>query len=620
MAGKTNGTLIERLGLTDDDRTPLADFTQTTYGASLGGPIVKNKVFFFANVEIQDDETPAPFEFGTYRGNSSEADLNNLRSTLQSSYGYDPGEFGSKSDKLEGLKIFGKIDVNLSDKHKLTLRHQYTKAEQFNVNGSGNNTINFENNGVFFPTTTNSSAIELNSTFGNNASNNLIIGYTSVLDDRDPLGGNFPYVVIEDGDGEIRFGSEPFSTANQLDQKILTITDNFKLYKGKHTFTFGTHNEFYSIYNLFIRQNFGDYEFASLDDFLNGAPAQEFDRSYSLVDNVTGDGSAAGADFDAFQLGFYAQDQIQINNKFQLTAGLRIDIPFITTEQPLAADFNSSTLASIANSYDIEGAEAGELPQGQIMFSPRVGFNYDLGNSGTSTLRGGLGVFTSRVPFVWPGGAFTNNGLTVGGLDENDVNGDILFNGNFEDQLTNPDFTVPSGQVDLFAKDFKYPQVLRGSLAWDKQFKNGWNFSLEGIYTKTLNNVFYQNVNSDPTVDFTWTGGPDNRKVFTGNSIDPTYTAVYLATNTNEGYSTNLTASVSKQFNSGLNLYLAGTFGDSEAIFEGTSSQNSSQWRGAFTVDGRNNALLGRSDFSLGSRIIGALGYVIDWGNKGNFN
>ena len=620
FAGKTNGTLAENIGLSDDDRTRLADFTQTTYGASLGGPIIKNKLFFFANVELQDDETPAPFEIGEYIGNSSEADLNNLSSVLQNQYGYDPGVFGSKADQIEGLKLFGKLDYNLSDNHKLTLRHQYTKAEQRNVNGSNVRTINFEGNGVFFPTTTNSTALELNSSLGNNASNNLIIGYTSVFDDRDPIGSDFPYVTIEDGDGSIRFGSEQFSTANQLDQKIFTITNNLKLYKGKHTITLGTHNEFYSIYNLFIRQNFGSYRFGSLNDFLTGAPAEEYDRSYSLVDDKTGDGSAAAADFSAMQLGVYIQDKIQVNNRLQVTAGIRLDVPFITTEQNVASDFNTSTLPSIAAQYDIEGAEGGELPQGQLMFSPRVGFNYDLKGDQKTVLRGGLGIFTSRVPFVWPGGAYTNNGLTVGGLNERDVDGDILFNPDPNTQLENPNFTVPSGQVDLFAKDFKYPQVLRGSLALDKVFGNNWLFSVEGIYTKTLNNVFYRNVNSDPTVDFTWTGGPDNRQVFTRNNIDPTYTAVYLATNTNEGYTTNLTASLSKNFASGLNLYVAATLGDSEAVFEGTSSQNSSQWRGAMTIDGRNNAIIGRSDFSLGSRIIGALGYVIDWTKNGNFN
>lgn len=619
LAGKTNGTLIERLGQTDEDREQLDDFTQKTFGASLGGPIVKDKVHFFANVELQDDANPVPFDFGTYRGNSSEADLNNLSSFLQNQYGYDPGAFGSKTDKLEGRKFFGKLDFNLSNDHKLTVRHQYTKAEQFNVNGSGATSINFENNGVFFPSTTNSSAIELNSSFGNSMSNNLIIGYTSVLDDRDPLGTDFPYLIIDDGDGNIRIGSEQFSTANQLDQKILTITDNLKLYKGNHTITLGTHNEFYSIYNLFIRQNYGVYEYDSVQEFLDGAPASAYDRSYSLVDNLTGDGSAAAAEFNAFQLGFYAQDEIQINNRLNITAGLRIDIPVISTEQNIASDFNSGTLTQIGAAYDIEGAEGGVLPQGQLMLSPRIGFNFDMNEDRSTIIRGGLGVFTSRVPFVWPGGAYANNGLTVGGLSERDVTGDIIFNPSIDGQLTNPNFTVPSGQVDLFAKDFKYPQVFRANLAIDKVV-SGWKVTAEGIFTKTLNNVYYRNVNSDPTVNFNWTGTPDNRPVFNRNSIDPTYTAVYLGTNTSEGSTTNLTLSAEKNFSNGFNFFAAYSYGDATSIHDGTSSQNSSQWRGAFNVNGRNDAALGRSDFSLGNRMISALGYVIDWDKQSNYN
>jgi outer membrane receptor for ferrienterochelin and colicin len=621
LAGKTSGALIDRINGTDDDRERLDEFNQNIYGFSLGGPIVKDKIHFFTNVELQKDETPVPFEFGAYDGNSSEAELNNFSTFLQDKYGYDAGGFGNKTDELTGVKIFGKLDFNLNKNNKLTVRHQYTRAEQRNVNGSNDRTINFENNGVFFPTTTNSSAIELSTTIGNSASNNLVIGYTSVLDDRDPIGQDFPYMIIDDGEAQIRLGSEQFSTANQLDQKIFTITNNFKLYRGKHTLTFGTHNEFYDIYNLFVRQNFGVYEYDSLSQVLNELPASNYERSYSLVDEITGDGSAAGSAFNAIQFGLYAQDEIQLLPNFTLTAGLRIDIPFITTEQTVASDFESTLRDSIGSAYDgIEDVEVGKLPQGQIMFSPRVGFNYDVMNDKSLIIRGGLGIFTSRVPFVWPGGAFNNNGLTVGGVDIDGDDEDIIFQSDIDEQYVSNNFTVPSGQVDLFASDFKYPQVFRTSLAVDKNFNGGWSVSLEGIYTKTLNNVFYQNINSDPTVDFEWTGGPDNRPVYNRNSLDSRYTAVYYATNTNEGSSSSITLSTTKKFNFGLNIFAAYTYGNSTSIFEGTSSQNSSQWRGAFNVDGRNNAPLGRSDFALGNRIVSAVSYVADWTKDGKYN
>jgi hypothetical protein len=605
MAGSTNTSITDRTG---NEAEKLDEFAQNLYGLSLGGPIVKDKVFFFFNGEIQQDETPVPFDFGTYEGNSSEADLNNLRSRLISDYGYDPGQFGSKSDQLDGLRLFGKLDFNLSDQHKLTIRHQYTKAEQLNVNGSNDRSINFENNGIFFPSTTNSFAAELNSMFGTKASNSLIVGVTTVRDDRDPIGGDFPTVRIADGDGNIFFGSEAFSTANILDQNIVTITDNFKLYKGDHTLTFGTHNEFSNFNNLFIRENYGSYRFASVDAFLDGEASTRFQRSYSLVDDLSGDASAAAATFNTMQLGFYVQDEWLVNDQLTLTGGVRLDIPVILDDPGIDPSFNTTTINTISQFYDLEGAQGGAMPEGQLMISPRLGFQYTA--SQQTAIRGGLGIFTSRIPFVWPGGGFVNNGVTIGSVF---VNGGTPFEADIQKQPVDPNFTVPSGQVDLFAADFKYPQVFRASLALDQTLPGGIEATLEGIFTKTLNDVLYTNVNSDPTVAFNLTGSPDDRPVYNGGTLDPTYVAIYNGTNTSEGSTYNLSASLSKNFGFGLSAYMAYTYGDSRTLMEGTSSQNSSQWRGIFSVDGRNNPMLARSDFSIGSRLIAALGYDFSW-------
>ena len=619
LAGKENGTFAERVGIADDDRERLAAFDNKLYGLSLSGPIIKDKLFFFVNAELQDDVTPSPYDFGIYRGNSTQADLENLRSTLTNTYGYDPGNFLSKENKLEGTRLFGKLDFNLNESHRLTLRHQYTKAEQTSQYNSSSSTINYANNGVYFPSTTNSSALELNSMFGTKASNNLIIGYTYVNDDRDPIGSDFPYLIIDDGDGTINIGSEQFSTANALEQKIFTVTNNFKLYKGAHTLTFGTHNEFSSFYNLFIRQNYGVYEFDSVDDFLTGQPATNYFRSFSNVDDKTGDGSAAAADFNALQIGLYAQDEWNVNDRFTLTYGVRIDIPTLLDDPSAVTNFDT-TLQKISQFYDLQGAAAGQAPKGQLMWSPRVGFNYDLTGEGKTILRGGLGIFTSRIPFVWPGGMYTNNGITVGGITARDIDPvDELvpfIADPFKQYTQEPG--KPSGQIDLFAEDFKYPQVFRTSLAVDKAFGDGWKATLEGMYTKTLNNIYYQNVNSDPTVKFNWTNsGGDDRPVFVRKPIDGSYGDIYLGSNTDKGYTYNVTASVQKDFAFGLNAFAAWTYGDAKAIFEGTSSQNSSQWRGAFSVDGRNNAALGVSDFALGHRVIMGLNYKINW-NTGN--
>ena len=178
------------------------------------------------------------------------------------------------------------------------------------------------------------------------------------------------------------------------------------------TITIGTHNEFSSFNNVFIRQNFGVYEFPSIDAFLNGDNADEFYRSYSLVDDVTGDESAAAATFNTLQVGIYVQDEWTPSDKLTVTAGVRLDVPFILDDPNIHSSFNTTTLPAISAAYDVEGTRGGETPEGQLMVSPRIGLQYAA--SEKTNIRGGLGIFTSRIPFVWPGAMFNNNGLSIG--------------------------------------------------------------------------------------------------------------------------------------------------------------------------------------------------------------
>jgi outer membrane receptor for ferrienterochelin and colicin len=606
------------------ERQKLDEFTAQTLGFRLGGAIVKNKLFFFLNGEIQRDKTPQPFDFKDYVGASSLEDIQNLQSQLISRFKYDPGSFLDNPREVKSNKLFARLDWNLSDKHKLTLRHSYTQGEFFNRARSSRNAINFGNNNIYFPSVTNSSALELKSTLGSNKSNSLIIGFTRVVDDRDPLGGDFPRVRIIDGSGNIFFGSEEFSTANQLKQSTLTITDNFSIFKGKHTLTFGTHNEFYSTYNLFIRQNYGSYVFRSLSDFAtyfdndpsNDAPASDYNRTYSLVDNVTGDGSAAAAEFTGVQFGFYAQDEFAATNKLTLTFGVRLDVP-IFSDPDENAGFNDSTLAKIKQFYPELGSRirSGQLWKTPILISPRFGFNYDVKGDKSLQLRGGAGIFTSRIPLVWPGGAYNNNGLTLGSARSNGA----IFRPDPFNQYTAQDFgqrvVLPSGQMDLFVDDFKLPQVLRASLAVDKKLPWGMIGTLEGIYTKTLNNIVYYNVNVKPT-DRTLAGA-DNRPYYNRrDAIEPGYDRIIVADNTNKGYSYNLTAQIQKNFDRGFTASLAYTYGRSMVINDGTSSQNSSQWRYMENVRGKNNLDLTYSDFDLGSRVVGMLSYAKEYGKN----
>lgn len=631
LVGKTSGVLAKRLGT---ERSSVDPFVKRTFGASLGGPIKKDKAFFFANIEVQRDENPQPFEFGQWSataGRSGEAKINDLRNFLINQYGYDPGTFNSTKDELNGMKIFAKVDYNINSSNYLTIRHQYSNGENINKNAGSANTINFSNNGVFFPSTTNSSAIELNSVFGTRASNNLILSYVDVNDDRGSIGDNFPYVIINDvSSGQIRFGTEQFSTGNKLTQKIFSLTNNFRMYQGNHTFTFGTHNEFYDIYNVFLPQNFGSYRFANIDAFINGLPAISYNRSYSLVDNITGDGTAAAADFTAAQFGFYVQDEWNVNSKFTMTYGLRIDVPIIIDDPAEDVYFNTVALPKMQQFYGnsvlqgnpypgyAKNVRAGKAPDGQIMFSPRIGFNYDASGESQLVFRGGFGIFTSRIPFVWPGAMFNNNGLTQGTVNQSNAGVPILFRPDINNQYTNPNFIIPSGMINIFTDDFKYPQVFRTNFAVDAELPFGILSTFEGLFTKTLNNIMYTNINSNPTIVRRWTGGPDNRAVYSRTNIDNTYSAVYLASNTSKGYSYNLSASFAKNFGRALNLNASYSYNDSYALSEGTSSQNSSQWRGQVNIDGRNFASYGRADFAAGHRVITAASYRYDWSRDGN--
>lgn len=616
LAGKTPNFIDS------EDREKLDEFSAKTYGLRIGGPIIKDKLFFFVNGEIQNDETPNPFNFDNYNGAASQADIDLFANTLRG-LGYEPGGYESVTQKLEAQKFLIKLDYNLNQNHKLSLRHSYNNGENFSPSTSNSNRIRFANAGVFFPSETNATTFELQSNF-NDKSNKLIIGYTTVNDNRDPLGNAFPYIDISTGDVEA--GSEQFSTGNVLEQEIFTITNNFNLYKGKHTWTFGTHNEFYNMRNVFIRQNFGSYRYNTIQDFVddvnNGAApgnAFEYNRSYSLVDNTTGDDTEGAAEFKAMQLGFYAQDEIQVNSKLKITAGLRIDIPMFTDDPVDDGYFNTTAAPAItAAGYDLKGAKAGQAPKTQLLIAPRFGFNYDLKDDKTTQIRGGLGIFTSRVPFVWPGAMYNNNGATVGGVrvrpgvDNPSV--PINFNPDPFNQPTVSDFggtdAIPQGQMDLFAEDFKFPQVFRASIAVDQKLPF-WGLigTAEFMYSKTINNIFYENVNLVPA-DERMTGTPDNRFRFTNGRIDNNYGGqIYLGSNTSEGYTYNITGSLAKPFENGLTATLSYNFGRAESIFEGTSSQNSSQWRGVYAVNGRNDAPLGRSDFDAGSRIVASLTY-----------
>lgn len=611
FAGKTPIDLVDD----ESDREKLDEFTANTYGVRLGGPLIEDKLFFFLNYERQEVETPQPFDINTYRGDATASDLQGLSDFLVNNFNYNPGTFANSIESLESDKLIAKIDWNINEKNKLSFKHSYVKAVQFNAAGSNTGSINFLNRSINFESVTNSSALELNSQIGDNMSNNLVVGYTRVRDDRDPFGDPFPSVQIFDAAGtSIFFGSEPFSTANVLDQDIFTITDNFQIYSGPHTITIGTNNEFTSVRNVFFRQNFGDYRFSSLSDFLNGEQANRYRHGYSLIGGF-GDESEGAAEFDIFQFGLYIQDEVNITDNLKATVGARIDVPY-WKDGLENEDFNTRTVALLeANGRDLQGARVGQGIDANVHFSPRVGFNWDVNGDRSTQIRGGLGVFTSRVPLVWPGGQYTNNGVTTGFVQ---ITGDDVpdFNPDPNSQFQDPPqgSGAVGGQIDLFAKDFKLPQIFKTNIAIDQKLPWGMVFSADFIWNDNITTVSYENLNlTNPA--FTTTGA-GSRPNYGFGRIDPTYDAVYLGTNTSEGSSYNITGTLSKNFFSpkiDATTQVSYSYGDSDGLFDGTSSQNSSQWRNLETVNGSNRPSLSTSDFSPGQRIIANSTFTFKW-------
>ena len=339
------------------------NFSDKQYGARFGGAIVKNKLFFFVNGELARRTAPTLFNAGETNALLTTDEAKALSDTVLKKYNYNVGGYDPFSAETRSDKLFGRLDWNINAKHRLTLRHNYIKAYDDNISRSAT-LFRYGNNAYRFNNEQNITVAELRSRFSNKLSNNLILGLHKIRDFRTTNGSLFPFVEITKGSGTVQFGSERSSTANQLDQDIFEVTDNFKIFKGKHTFTLGTHNEFFKFRNLFINNLNGRWSFNSITDFYNNNPRQ-VQVTYS---NVAGDPKPS-AKFNAAQLGAYVQDEIQVNNQFRISIGLRADVPVIQNEPGFNKAVDSTFKGNYSTSY---------IPNKQLLWSPRVGFNYDV--------------------------------------------------------------------------------------------------------------------------------------------------------------------------------------------------------------------------------------------------
>lgn len=617
-----------------ENRQKQSPFFNRQYGARVGLPVIKNKLFFFGNVEMQRAETPftvnlvSQAELDAFDGNIpsnvsniSIEEAQQVRDHLINTYEYDPGSFGAFTPTSQNMKIFGRIDWNINSKHQLTLRHNYIGAEQDELARS-QNILEFTNNGFLTDYVNNSTILEINSRFSANTSNRFIAGWTSVDDNRNVSSQNgngmFPHLDISLGNNRIiRAGSQRSSQGNLKGQDILQITDNFTIFKNKHTITIGTHNEYYKIFNSFVNRYNGHYEYDNFAAFLadqtlgtNG----RFRVSYSL-DYFNDRFKAINLRF--LQTGLYIQDEFEAAPGLRLTAGLRVDMP-VFIDKP-----NPNQL--LANEY---GLDTQDVPSNQLLWSPRVGFNYDVNQDRKLQLRGGVGIFTGRIPFVWISNQYTNSGATLATLDlrgRNNVSVPIYPDGNrileyywadqlnvevddpavrtkIEQELQN----IPTSEVNVMSPDFKLPQMFRTNFAVDFKLPYDVVGTVEGIYTKTLNEINYENINlTYPTEKV----GGDGRPRHTAALANSRFQNVLLINNTNKGYQYSLSGSLQKSWSAGFFASLAYNYGQSRDVNSGTHTTALSGWEFNPTPGYSNDQFLSYSVWDLRHRVVGNVSY-----------
>lgn len=642
---KVNGTELTK--------TPNSN---TIVGATLGGPIIKNTLFFFVSGEYEKSSRPgitfSPSGSSSVGNpsNTTVADLRKVYDFVKSKYGYDLGAYENFPNFDENNhKILAKLDWNINADHKLTLKYSDFKGYQVSpLNGSSvpqNGPINvtgqargvtrlpnnrFSANSMAFGSSnyaTNrivrSGTLELNSRFSSRLTNQFLATYTKVSDIREPYGNEtvFPTVDIFNGAGQnfISLGTDPFTNNNQLINDIISFTDNLTYSLGRHTITGGITYEYQKIGNMFMGGSNGHYAFNTLDDFLNERAPAYYGYTYSLVD---GKPAVFSAELKMAQLGVYLQDEYNITDKFKLTYGVRMDMP-IYGENPLANPMIDA-LQFPDKDGNMTNFSSGNWPKNSPLFSPRAGFSWDALGDRSLIVRGGTGIFTGRIPFVFLTNMPSNSGMYQNSIalttaDAIAAAGITKFDPKPDAYANSPAFvktagtTVPRDFV-LIDPDFKFPQIWRTNLGADKRFGNGFVATVDLIYTKDINAVAMRNANLQaPTTQYT---GADTRFYYpTGatkyyNNVN---TAILLE-NVKKGHAFSGTAQLSKTFESGFFGSIAYTFSVAKEVSPNPGSRATSAWQSIYNVNGPNDQVLDYSQYSVPHRIIANASYRIEHG------
>lgn len=555
---------------------PVREFDAEQYGGRIGGRIIRDRLFFFLTGEHNERGEPngvSADPAGVFGVNQTVATLaQQVKAVAISKYGYDPGTLGDFTEQKESDNLFLRFDVNAGSANQLTLRHNYVEGLRPVVSDRFTTRFRFASSIYNFASETNSTVAQLNTVFSANAYNEARVGLQTIRDKR-AVPTLFPTIEIGGSStvqrqGDIQLGTERFSAANALDQDVLEITDDFTLLFGNHSLTLGTHNELFSFKNLFQSEAFGYYFFPTLADFEAGTP-----RDYQIT-VARGDDPRRPAQFDVAQYGFYVSDQWRLFPSVSLTMGLRADLPRYKD----TPSYNPIVDTAIGYRTDAVGSE-------EVVLSPRIGFNWQPGATGTQQLRGGVGVFAGRTPYVWISNAFAGTGIEQITLtcNKNLTNPAAGCNPTFVTDPFKQPTNFPAGggafQTAVTDPDFQLPRIMRATLGYDRDLFFGIKATLEGVWSKNLEDVYYINANKVQN----GTVALDGRPRYANKST--TLSNAYLLTNTDKGEQRMYSLQLMKNFSRNFTLSASYANQDATSAFDGGSSTASSQFNFHHTKD-----------------------------------
>jgi hypothetical protein len=567
--------------------TAVGGFSSKQGGFSLGGPIVQNKAFFFGNLDLGRQTTPSGFSLDGSSGQEWNAgDLalaQQALSIVQSKYGFTPGGIGQYSRPTDSNKVFVRTDFNLSTNNRLMVRTNYVDGSQ--TVGTPSNTTYLLPDGFYqISDKTSSTVAELNTTLSNSMFNEARVTYQRERNVRGDQSGfsSFPYIRVDFPDSNnIRFGTENSSQANQLNQDIVEVNEDLTWLKGSHTITVGTHDEFFHFYNLFIQNLFGNYEFSSVANLQAGL-AQAYSHNFSNTSNPL-----QPAEFSVRQYGVYAGDQWRAASNFTLTYGVRLDVPRfpdVPDNNPLAAsEFGYRT----------------NVVPAPTMWSPRVGFSWDLSGASEkhSQVRGGVGFFTGRTPYVWLSDQYGNTGVDFTSLSVPFGTSNMIpFVANPNSQPTNIG-GAGKQTINVINPNYKYPEIVRGNIAYDRSL-GFWGLVGVGefVFSKNVEDVAYQNLNLAATGTL-----PDGRLTYT--KVDPNLNSVILLTNTSGGGTWTGSYKIERPFKNG--FYVSGSYlyNHATSVSDGQASVALTNWEDIYVSHDANNPPTTTSIYQVGHRV-----------------